>query len=531
MKKLVFFLALFNLIHFHVWAQNSGSLDLVSIKIVSTGATEAIALTEALRSALIQTSTVFVSANTTIINDQISKDEISLINNGSIVSYKTIDKIENTDGSVSVTFDITVSVNSLTSFVENSGGSAELKGGLFAANIKQQELNEKAEEIALKNLILVSKNILKSSFDYKIENTGDPVDKNGKWAIPLLIKITKNQNYDSFVKYFSNSLREIAMKKNDQEAYLKLNKQLYAIGLFDNSTISSSTPIVDIRSDSKIRIAGTPTEIPKNIDYIFYSPYDYSVLANNKKEMETKMILEGARKNAYAVPRQLPEFAFTESKSGTFSMIYLRSKGSINLVHAFMYNIAGNLVDFKINNGLTSYSFFDIEHNGTRNHGRSDGSYLSLGWATNLPIALTKKEDHLKCVLSGGHFFYQMDERNRAFSTYDPLRPGNAYMGKEPLFVMNDRFLPNTIWKSKCIGHDIYFDYVFGNYIRYLKAISEVNLTYSSSKSDKMLISLPIQLSLVGDESNQVCAIALENHVSTEQVSRISEYKIERTND
>ena len=528
MKKIFLFLLLFTLNHVPVWAQNSGSLDLVSIKIVSTGKTEASALTEALRSALIQTSAVFISANTTIINDQIAKDEISLINNGSIVSYKIIDKIENIDGSVSLTYDITVSVNSLTSFVENSGGSAELKGGLFAANIKQQELNEKAEETALKNLILVSQNILKRSFDYKIETAGDPKDKNGIWAIPLLITINKNKNYDSFVKYFSNSLREIAMKKNDYDSYLKLNKQLYAIGLFDNSTISSSTPIVDIRSNSKIKLAGTPAEIPKDIDYIFYSPYDYSVLANNKKEMETKMILEGARKNAYAVPRQLPDYALTETKTGTFSMFYLRSKGSINLLHDFIYNIAGNLVDFNINNGFTSYYLLDIEHNGSRNHGRSNGSYFSVGWLTNLPIALTRNYNY-DCILSGGHFFYHDLKENRKFISYDLFDRGT----NKPSFVKNDRLLPNTIWQSKCLGNEYIgcFDYIFGNYIRYLKAVSEVNLIYSSNKSDKKLISIPIQLTLVGNESNQVCAIALENNVSTEQVSKISEYKIERPKD
>ena len=81
---------------------------------------------------LFRSSSVFISSNVTVINDQMTNDQMTMINNGSISEYKIIEKIQ-TDGEYSLSLDVTVSVNKLGSFVTNSGGEAELLGGLFAA--------------------------------------------------------------------------------------------------------------------------------------------------------------------------------------------------------------------------------------------------------------------------------------------------------------------------------------------------------------------------------------------------------------
>jgi hypothetical protein len=128
-------------------------LNIVNVIVVSSGETENKALIDALRSALTQTSSVFISSNTQIINDEITKDEISMINNGSIAGYKVLDKIINSNGSFLITYEVSVSITQLSSFVVNSGGSTELQGGLFANNIKLMELNEKAELKSIKDLL------------------------------------------------------------------------------------------------------------------------------------------------------------------------------------------------------------------------------------------------------------------------------------------------------------------------------------------------------------------------------------------
>lgn len=55
-----------------------------------------------------------------------------------------------------MTLNATVSISKLTSFAQSKGVSIEINGGLFAANIIQQELNEKAELIALQNILNTS---------------------------------------------------------------------------------------------------------------------------------------------------------------------------------------------------------------------------------------------------------------------------------------------------------------------------------------------------------------------------------------
>ncbi len=135
------------------------NLDLVKVQVVASGKTESEAITEALRSALTQTSSVFISSNITLINDELEKDQIAMINNGSIAEYKIIDKTTKEDGTVFMTCNVTVSVNKLGSFVESSGGAIELKGGLFANNIKLMDLNKRAEEQSIQDLLSISRDM------------------------------------------------------------------------------------------------------------------------------------------------------------------------------------------------------------------------------------------------------------------------------------------------------------------------------------------------------------------------------------
>jgi len=548
MKYFFYSLLAFTMTLVHVQAQNAGNSDIISIKVVASGKTEALALTEALRSALTQTSSVFISANTTIINDQISKDEIAMINNGSIAGYKLVDKLENADGTVSITYEVTVSVNKLTSFVESTGGATELKGSLFAANIKLQELNEKAEQKAVEDLITVSQTILKNSFDYKIEN-GEPTEQNGKWGIPLIITITKNKNYDAFVKFFSNSLVEIAMKKVDQDAYLKLNKQLYAIGLFDNSALSRSTPKMLTTIEQTVH--EPISALPKDIDYAFYNEHDFSLLANDKKGMETRMKEElRAKQKNWSYQSQMPKYAFTENKTGAFSMIYLRSSASFELINNFVLDIEKNVVNFQINNSLYSFNmlsmtrFRDTRH-GQKQSNTSDNAYLSPQGAANLFFGIIQDfSARSNYAFTSGHVF--LDKRQSlVVNLKDSQLYGHPcsykYMPESafpyPESIKKIGVLRNNVWESKMMtsymvsNYFVYFDYLFGNYIRYIKAVREINLSYCSVNSTKTLISFPMQLALIGNDSNQVYMIAVTNLLSTDEISRISQYKIDRVQD
>jgi hypothetical protein len=124
----------------------------------------------ALRSAIEQSFGAFISSKTEIFNDDI-KDEIVSISNGSIHNYKIISQVEVPEAGYAITLEATISLSQLSTFVQSKGIEVEFKGGIFAANIKQQKLNEDAEIKALINLLEVSESILSKSLDFSLETT------------------------------------------------------------------------------------------------------------------------------------------------------------------------------------------------------------------------------------------------------------------------------------------------------------------------------------------------------------------------
>ena len=72
-------------------AKDDNSSQSVTLVVSSTGNTEDEALKNALRKAIEQTYGTFVSSNTTIVNDELTKDEIVSVSAGNIESYKEID--------------------------------------------------------------------------------------------------------------------------------------------------------------------------------------------------------------------------------------------------------------------------------------------------------------------------------------------------------------------------------------------------------------------------------------------------------
>ena len=94
-------------------------------------------------------------------NDQIVADQMASVSSGNIKSYEVLNESELPNGKWAVTLKAIVSVDKLTSFVEAKGVAIEIKGGLFALNIKQQMLNEEGEkETKLRQALKKIKDIL-----------------------------------------------------------------------------------------------------------------------------------------------------------------------------------------------------------------------------------------------------------------------------------------------------------------------------------------------------------------------------------
>ena len=200
----------------------------------------------ALRSALELAFGTFISSKTEIFNDELIGDEIVSLTSGNIQNYKINSQAILPDGRYTVSLTATVSISKFTSFVESKGIVVEFKGGLFAENIKIQKLNEEAEYKAILNLCEVSDNLLKKSLDFKLDVkepkiAGSDADK---YELQLIVSALPNDNFDSFKKYFLETIKNIGMNDSELTNYKKINKAIFTLNVdpdlkFENNNKSS----------------------------------------------------------------------------------------------------------------------------------------------------------------------------------------------------------------------------------------------------------------------------------------------------
>jgi hypothetical protein len=203
----------------------------VSITASGSGKTQDEAKQTALRSAIEQAFGAFISSKTEILNDQIVSDQIASVASGNIKSFTILHESQLPDGSWGVTLKVIVSVSKLTSFVEAKGVAIEIKGGMFALNIKQQLLNEQAEINAISQMVGLLHEPLQRSFDY-IVKSADPIslDEGSKmWAIPILVTATANMNIEFCANYCIKTLTALSLSPEEVKSYLSLKKNVFPV--------------------------------------------------------------------------------------------------------------------------------------------------------------------------------------------------------------------------------------------------------------------------------------------------------------
>jgi hypothetical protein len=222
MKKLIILLTcLFTL---NAFAQDDKTVTLV---VSGQGKTQEEARQNALRGAIEQAFGTFISSKTEILNDSIIKDEIVSVTNGNIQKYEVISVLQLSTEVWSTILNATVSVNKLQTFCESKGVSIEFNGGLFALNIKQQMLNEKAEEIIIYNMVGVLHELMQKSINYTIIN-GPPESldtENKRWSIPITVTAISNKNIEKCAEYFIQILKSISLDSIGVAQYNQLRKK------------------------------------------------------------------------------------------------------------------------------------------------------------------------------------------------------------------------------------------------------------------------------------------------------------------
>jgi hypothetical protein len=225
-----FYLSLVLLSLFTTVQAQSDNKD-VTITASGSGKTLEDAQQSALRSATEQAFGAFISTKTEMFNDQVVADQMASVSSGNIKSFKVLNQDQLPDGRWGVTLKAIVSVDKLTSFVQAKGITIEVKGGMFALNIKQQLLNEQGEIKAIAEMVGLLHEPMQISFDYVIKS-GDPksLDAESKnWEIPLEVTATCNKNIDFCANYFQKTLSSLSLTTAEVETYKSLSKQVFPV--------------------------------------------------------------------------------------------------------------------------------------------------------------------------------------------------------------------------------------------------------------------------------------------------------------
>lgn len=178
------------------------------------------ATTIALRSAIEQAYGTFVSANTTILNDELVKDEIVTISNGNIKSYEVLSDVKCEDGQDMVTVKATVCISKLVSYAKSKGASAEFAGATFAQSMKIKELYKQNEAKALENLLTQVKFMLPYCYDLGLSDIGEPEESRNSpncYELAMNVDFKPNANTKVLCDLFLNTLKSLSLEESSRD--------------------------------------------------------------------------------------------------------------------------------------------------------------------------------------------------------------------------------------------------------------------------------------------------------------------------
>lgn len=293
MIKHIIYFVIFSLCIFSSVTVSAKNED-VTLIVTSDGTSKDDATKNALRLAVEQTYGVFVSSNTSLLNDELIKDEIATVASGNIKKYNEV-AYSSLDGNHTVTLEVTVSKGKLLSYAKSKGGECELDGAALYADIQLQELYKKNEEKLFENLIAEIEPMFHRGYDYKLDlkqvgKSSDSVDfeckitailnENGALAWKKLMDCLKTVGKKVKLIMSGSELAELETEfVNEIEIYNLKGFVNYVTSdvFFLRSPLSVEcisrliSRISAIRKDVSLTIAGKKRDISYNIqDYKQY---------------------------------------------------------------------------------------------------------------------------------------------------------------------------------------------------------------------------------------------------------------------
>lgn len=268
MKTKVFLTVLFILNLFQMNAQVPNEVTLV---VSADGANKEEAVKTALRSAIEQAYGTFVSSNTSILNDELVKDEIVTLSSGNIKGYKELSNETLPNGHIFTTLRATVGIPQLIDYAKSKGAEVEFAGATFAMNIKMEELNTRNEEIIVANMLKTMEELYMKGFDYKMEVS--KVQANGQMTADIDVYV--NDNAQKAYELFYSTLESVSLNETKIKEYKELGKDVYMVGNY----LPSSRPsfrLVDLPLEELYRIK----ENAQTGSFAFRSEYTLRLLSN-----------------------------------------------------------------------------------------------------------------------------------------------------------------------------------------------------------------------------------------------------------
>jgi hypothetical protein len=328
----------------------------VNITSSGSGATLEDAKQAALRSATEQAFGAFISSKTEMFNDQVVADQMASVSSGNIKSYEVLNESQLPDGRWGVTIKALISVDKLTSFVQAKGVEIEIKGGMFALNIKQQMLNEQGEIKAVAEMVGLLHEPMQMSFDYSIKS-GEPksIDAESKnWEIPLEVTAICNKNIDFCANYFNRTLAALSLSSAEVETYKSLNKQVFPIKVnYKNQTVTfnlrKQTSILAIKAlTTNWGLYNSLFSVHSGMDESYGWTYEQSV------HDQIKFIQYDQRRHQWSEETFTIFFPTSRSVAGTFRSNDKRTLNQIEQMTGYTVKPRGVVSQFK-NGGYLVY--------------------------------------------------------------------------------------------------------------------------------------------------------------------------------
>ena len=278
--------------------------DEVTLVVSADGTSKEKATKVALRSAIEQAYGTFVSANTTLLNDELVKDEIVTVSSGNIKEYKEIASNVMPDGKTFVTLQATVCISKLVSYAQSKGAETEFAGATFAMNMKMKELNKQNEMKVLQNLLVQVKELLPTSFDKKLvikDPIIAPTSMNSSKGLAWYDTKTSPTSYDKNVLQSVTRWEESAAESYLMEMQLQFTQNKTTTDL-QNLILSTLSSLSLTNEDAKdYRNHGM------NVTYL-----DMSYYTRDERQLTHNYMLRNTRKDIMAWCEQLSSAFYNE---------------------------------------------------------------------------------------------------------------------------------------------------------------------------------------------------------------------------